>query len=65
MVLYAEDALQTLERQQRKAEGAIRQEARLDLNRRGIVPTETAIAQWRAERMRQIAEQESAGTAAR
>ncbi|KAI0092794.1 hypothetical protein BDY19DRAFT_507453 [Irpex rosettiformis] len=53
MVLYAENALQALEKEQRHTEGAIRKEARLDLTRRGIVPTETAIAVWRQEREEQ------------
>ncbi|KAI0700706.1 hypothetical protein BC835DRAFT_1265957 [Cytidiella melzeri] len=62
MVIYAERALQALEKEQRLTEGAIRKEARLDLNRRGIVPTETAIGQWREERLREIAMQESSGS---
>lgn len=59
MVLYAENALQALEADQRLSEGAIRKEARLDLGRRGIVPTETAIARWREERLKEIALKES------
>ena len=50
MVMYAADALQEHEGALRKAEHAVRREARIDLARRGIVATETEILKWRAER---------------
>ncbi|KAJ3551857.1 hypothetical protein NM688_g4468 [Phlebia brevispora] len=53
---YAESALQQLETEQRRTESIIRKEARIDLQRRGIVPTETAIAQWRAQRAQETAD---------
>ena len=56
LVTYAETALQALEREERIRESAIRREARIDLSRRGMVPTETAIAEWRAARQRETAE---------
>ncbi len=64
MVLYAENALQALEKEQRATEGAIRKEARLDLSRQGIVPTETAIALWRQEREEQQRQQKASSAAA-
>lgn len=57
LVTYAESALQKLEVDQRRVESMIRKEARIDLQRRGVVPTETAIAQWRNEHMKQMAAQ--------
>ena len=54
LVHYAENALQQLETEQRRSESLIRKEARVELSRRGIVPTETAIARWRAERAREL-----------
>ncbi|KAI0079661.1 hypothetical protein K474DRAFT_1658732 [Panus rudis PR-1116 ss-1] len=53
LVVYAENALQTLEAEQRQSESLIRREARIDLARRGLVPTETEIAKWKAERLAQ------------
>ncbi|KAJ6539167.1 hypothetical protein B0H19DRAFT_345612 [Mycena capillaripes] len=50
LVIGAERALQEYEALRRWEENAIRKEARLDLARRGIIPTETAIAKWRASR---------------
>ena len=50
LVHYAESALQQLEADQRRTESLVRKEARIDLARRGIVATETAIAHWRTER---------------
>ncbi|KAI0320256.1 hypothetical protein OF83DRAFT_618728 [Amylostereum chailletii] len=52
MVMHAEDALQSHESVQRKAEHDIRREARIDLTRRGLVATESEILKWRAERER-------------
>lgn len=56
LVTYAEAALQDLERVERIRESAIRRDARIDLSRRGMVPTETAIARWREARERETAE---------
>ena len=52
LCIHAETALQAHELEQRLRENTIRREARLDLSRRGLVPTETAIAKWRDERER-------------
>lgn len=49
LVIHAENALQTLEAEQRHSESILRNRARLDLSRRGLVPTETEIAKWKAE----------------
>lgn len=49
LVLSADTALLRHERFQRANESDIRTEARIDLARRGLVPTETAIRQWREE----------------
>lgn len=59
MVIYAENALQALEAEQRQSESAIRKAARLELSRKGIVPTETAIAQWRQTRSQESATHEA------
>ena len=56
LVTYAESALQKLEREERVREGAIRKQARLELSRRGLVPTETAIAQWKDAHRRELAQ---------
>ncbi|PSR73618.1 hypothetical protein PHLCEN_2v10537 [Hermanssonia centrifuga] len=56
LVSYAERALQSLEINQRQTESVIRKEARIELSRRGIVPTETAIAQWKEARAREQGE---------
>ncbi len=56
LVSYAERALQSLEISQRQTESVIRKEARIELSRRGIVPTETAIAQWKEARAREQGE---------
>ncbi|KAJ7667818.1 hypothetical protein DFH06DRAFT_983332 [Mycena polygramma] len=50
MVISAERALQEYEALRRWEENTIRKEARVDLARQGIIPTETAIAKWRATR---------------
>ncbi|KAJ6599250.1 hypothetical protein DFH09DRAFT_29876 [Mycena vulgaris] len=47
LVIGAETALQEYEAVRRWEENTIRKEARLDLARRGIIPTETAIRKWR------------------
>jgi len=49
LVTGAETELLSHERYQRVHESAIRTEARLDLARRGLVPTETEIMKWREE----------------
>ncbi|KAK7061564.1 WD-repeats-region domain-containing protein [Favolaschia claudopus] len=49
LVIGAEQALQQYEALRRFEEDQVRKEARLYLNQRGIIPTETAIAAWRAE----------------
>ncbi|KZT26970.1 hypothetical protein NEOLEDRAFT_1062065 [Neolentinus lepideus HHB14362 ss-1] len=50
LVVCADTALLSHEADRRMAEMALRKEARLDLSRRGLVPTETEIAKWKAER---------------
>ncbi|KAJ7179303.1 hypothetical protein C8R46DRAFT_635313 [Mycena filopes] len=50
VVISAERALQQYEALRRLEENEIRKEARIDLGQRGIIPTETAIAKWRASR---------------
>ncbi|KIJ19921.1 hypothetical protein PAXINDRAFT_166118 [Paxillus involutus ATCC 200175] len=55
LVIGADNALLSHEAEVRRSEQAIRRLAMLDLTRQGLVPTETAIAQWRAERARQEA----------
>ncbi|KIM68711.1 hypothetical protein SCLCIDRAFT_891733 [Scleroderma citrinum Foug A] len=53
LVIGADDALICHEADRRRSENAIRRQASLDLSRKGMVPTETAIAKWRAERMQE------------
>ncbi|EPQ59588.1 hypothetical protein GLOTRDRAFT_71157 [Gloeophyllum trabeum ATCC 11539] len=50
LVVCADTALLSHEQDRRMQETALRREARLDLARRGLVPTETEIAKWKAER---------------
>ncbi|KAF7331935.1 WD-REPEATS-REGION domain-containing protein [Mycena kentingensis (nom. inval.)] len=50
LVISAENALQQYEAFRRVEENSIRKQARFELGQRGIVPTESAIAQWRQER---------------
>lgn len=50
LVVMADDVLLKHEAVKRQNENAIRKEARYDMARRGIIPTETAIRAWRAER---------------
>nr|VWO96881.1 Heterotrimeric G-protein beta subunit [Ganoderma boninense] len=52
LVIYAENALQAHEREERLRENKIRREARIALARRGLVATETEIAKWKEERAR-------------
>ncbi|KAF8803709.1 hypothetical protein BYT27DRAFT_7195042 [Phlegmacium glaucopus] len=53
LVFGAESALKQHETVRRREENIIRREARLDLARRGLVATETEIANWKAEKERQ------------
>jgi len=50
LVFGAENALQAHEAEQRYHENILRKEARYDLARRGVVPTETEIAKWKREK---------------
>ena len=52
LVTGADRALINHERYQRRHESAIRTEARIDLARRGLVPTETEILKWKEEQGR-------------
>jgi len=45
--LSADNALLKFETHQRIEEAAVRKEARMELAKRGLVPTETEIARWR------------------
>ncbi|KAG7445868.1 uncharacterized protein BT62DRAFT_1076287 [Guyanagaster necrorhizus] len=47
LVFGAEHALLEYEAERRVQENAVRRQARLELTRRGIVPTETEINKWR------------------
>ncbi|KJA30102.1 hypothetical protein HYPSUDRAFT_81720 [Hypholoma sublateritium FD-334 SS-4] len=49
LVFGAERALVEFENKKRREENALRQEARIALARRGLIGTETEIAQWRTE----------------
>jgi hypothetical protein len=53
LVIGAESALQRYENVRRREGNVIRREARLDLARRGLIATETEIANWKAEKERQ------------
>jgi len=53
LVFGAESALQQYENVRRREVNVIRREACLDLGRRGLVATETEIANWKAEKERQ------------
>lgn len=50
LVFGAERALVEFENKKRREENALRQEARIALARRGLIGTETEIAQWKAEK---------------
>ena len=52
LCIHAERALQSHELEQRLRENTLRREARIDLARRGLVPTETEIKKWKEERAR-------------
>ena len=45
--MSADNALLKFETRQRIEESAIRKEARMELAKRGLVPTETEISRWR------------------
>lgn len=47
--LSADRALLHFETRQRIEEAAVRKEARIELTKRGLVPTETGIAKWRED----------------
>jgi len=49
LVVTADNVLLKHEARQRLEIGAIRKEARIDLARRGIIPTETALRKWQEE----------------
>ncbi|KAF8914110.1 hypothetical protein CPB84DRAFT_1811525 [Gymnopilus junonius] len=53
LVFGAESALIKYENTKRRDENILRREARLDLARRGLIGTETEIANWIADRERQ------------
>ncbi|KLO12854.1 hypothetical protein SCHPADRAFT_398981 [Schizopora paradoxa] len=59
LVVGADTALLSHERNQRISETALRREARLDLARRGIVGTESEIAKWKEEREARLASEQS------
>jgi hypothetical protein len=63
LVFEAESALMAYEKEVRVTESALRKEARLELGRRGIVGTETAIAKWKADRQRALDAAADADTA--
>ncbi|KAF9569479.1 hypothetical protein CPC08DRAFT_601122, partial [Agrocybe pediades] len=50
LVFGAESALLEHENRRRREENNLRQQARLDLARRGIIATETEIAKWKEAR---------------
>lgn len=50
LVLGADNALLSHEKDQRRVETALRREARIDLAKRGLVGTETEIAKWKDEK---------------
>jgi len=52
LVTGADTALFSHENQQRLTENDLRREARIDLARRGLVPTESQITKWRDEHRR-------------
>lgn len=50
LAIGADSALLSHEAERRRSENAVRRQAVLELSRRGMVPTETAIAKWRADK---------------
>jgi len=52
LVSGADTALLSHENQQRLTENDLRREARIDLSRRGLVPTESQIMKWKDEHRR-------------
>lgn len=59
LVLGADNALLSHEKDQRRTETALRREARIDLAKRGLVGTETEIAKWKDERARALEQQQN------
>lgn len=59
LVLGADNALLSHEKDQRRVETALRREARIDLAKRGLVGTETEIAKWKDERARALEQQQN------
>ena len=60
LVVGAENALLSHEKEQRRTETALRREARIELAKRGLVGTETEIAKWKEERERAREQERSA-----
>jgi hypothetical protein len=52
LIAGADTALLSHENQQRLTENDLRREARIDLARRGLVPTESQIMKWKDEHRR-------------
>lgn len=59
LVLGADNALLSHEKDQRRVETALRREARIDLAKRGLVGTETEIAKWKDERAKALEQQQN------
>jgi len=50
LVITADTVLLQHEAKRRAETGALRKQARIELGRRGIIPTETALREWQEER---------------
>jgi len=55
LVVTADTVLLQHEAKRRAEAGALRKEARIELGRRGIIPTETALREWQEEKERNTA----------
>ncbi|KAF7973225.1 hypothetical protein HWV62_32686 [Athelia sp. TMB] len=55
LVVTADTVLLQHEAKRRAEAGASRKEARIELGRRGIIPTETALREWQEEKERKMA----------
>lgn len=53
LVVGADNALLSHEKERRKVESALRREARIDLARRGLVGTESEIAKWKEQKIKE------------